>query len=827
MSLKTTYILFALLAVMLILFGIAVWKDPSGSDTDYLFPRLHQEGNPAAPEKIDQVDRVEVKVNKPEEETWVFERSGEGRSWHITQPRAYQADGPKVEQLVRQVLDARREPTADSISDLSKAELSPPNRTITLKQGDQTTAVLNIGLVGPGKDNPLVQVSAGDKPKDAVAVRKLQLEQALKGLNDFRETYLLWAHSSDINNFSVSKGDRAVELKKGSSERWAYVKPPYGDAAVEGFNEAKPDKPPQNVRSALTDLSNLRVESDKDFIKDDAGDLAEYGLGPKDKVLRLAIEYVESISRKSDEEKSETKTGKAVLLVAVGKKVGDKKDQYYACREGEKDVVRVSAAHVDPFLKLLESPDALRDRDLISLTSASKPDAIEVRNSYGQLQFRRSDDVTQAWHLYRGDKDAKGYAADKAAVDHLVSLLTRKNSIESFPDPKKRAELGLDKPDVVVSLWVDGLKKADKKGERPQLKNPEKPDIELRFGNKQGSSVAVERRRKDDKEGLVAMIGADVLDQVRKAPLEYVSRELPSFAPAAFDPGENVTRLELRRDGRTFELTHELKKDAPWKIAKPTSLAGRTADSQAVGDILHTLNHLRATEVVADKIPEGPQLDAEYGLKSPPTRVTLTVKKDGKDTTVEHDFGKTVDAKKAVYARTSQSELIVLVPTSVLETLQKELQDPTIFSFDVTKVTEVKLTGWQDLQRKLGADEPLVLQFQRKGPTWRAIKPSEKFNLDASKLEAFLLDLSHLRAERFVAHESKPTPDQELDLSKGALEIALTVEGEKEPLKLTVGKVTGDKGGYFATSSKQPGDILEVRKSAFEGPRGEPAYFRK
>ena len=68
------------------------------------------------------------------------------------------------------------------------------------------------------------------------------------------------------------------------------------------------------------------------------------------------------------------------------------------------------------------------------------------------------------------------------------------------------------------------------------------------------------------------------------------------------------------------------------------------------------------------------------------------------------------------------------------------------------------------------------------------VKPGEKLPADGAVVEGFVSGLSHLQASRFVT----PKGDPELDVNKGALQVEITVEGEKEPLRLTVGKEDPD-----------------------------------
>ena len=119
----------------------------------------------------------------------------------------------------------------------------------------------------------------------------------------------------------------------------------------------------------------------------------------------------------------------------------------------------------------------------------------------------------------------------------------------------------------------------------------------------------------------------------------------------------------------------------------------------------------------------------------------------------------------------------------------------------------------------------MTFKHPKSGSGWE-VEPKDEIKLDASRLDALLKNLSDLKAVKFVAHKAKPTSDQELDVNKGALNVELTVTGDKEPRKLTltVGKADGNTG-YFAVSNQLPGDIFEVRKDLFDKVKEKPAYF--
>ncbi|HTU91196.1 MAG TPA: DUF4340 domain-containing protein, partial [Gemmataceae bacterium] len=692
--------------------------------------------------------------------------------------------------------------------------------------------------------------------KEVMAVHKSELDNLKKPLAEFRSRELLSPATGDIQEFALSERSKnkvvkgPVELKKSSEEGWVYIQPAYGDAQDKGANPAGNDKPPDNVEAALADISNLKVENAKDFIEDDTTDLGKYNLDPaKNDILRIEIERTESINTdEKGEKKRETK--KVALFVGVGEKVGDKKDRYYASIDDpkHKDIVAISANSVARLLLLADKPDALRDRNLVALGSR-KPDAINIQNGYGLLEFRRSSasppfpggmPAQETWKLWRGDKS---YTVDAAVMQSLITALTAPNQVEGFvDDPARKRELISDKPDAVVRIWTDSLTTEEKKEEskegnkddkkeikkdiKPQPKDKDKPAFTLSFGHLQGKDAAVERKRGDEKASTVVLVPSRLRDQVFEGPLTYLDKQLPPFNANRFDAVKNVTKLALTRDGTTYVVGHEDKPDAPWKIDKPSEFAGRTADRATIESILRDLNNLRAVKIETDKAPEAAKL-GEWGLDKPRLKAVVTLTQDGQPKTFDFDFGKETSDKSGVYLRTSLQDTIVVAGNNVAASLQRELQDPAVFHFDASKVQEVKLTGWIALQKPLGINAPKTLTFKRpKGGSGWESEPKDSFKLDKSRLDDFLKNLADLKAARFVAHKAKPAANQDLDVDKGALLIELTVAGEKEPRKLTltVGKLDG-AFGYFAISNQQPDDIFDVRRDLFDKAKEKPAYF--
>ncbi len=850
MNLKTTYILFGVLAALFVALGVAVYLEPTPPEaSDYLLPSVHKKSGGLT---ADEVDRVEIKRERPDAATIVFTREGDGKTWVVSEPSAMRADTLAVSGLVRDVLGARRNPQADQPTSLKEFGLEPPAEVITLKKGDREVW-LHIGDTSPGKENQVVYVTSSDKPNEIAAVRKSELESVFKKVNDFRDRTLLASFDNDVKavKLSDSKKKTAVALAKVDEGHWKYTEPAgYGPAEVEGDTPAgipPADKPPSGVRPLLNHLTALRVDTPADFVADNVadGDLGKYHLdAAKDEVLRIEIDKAPPAKEaKKDGEKDEKEEKKpdvkAALLVGVGKAEDGK---YYARLDGEKNIVKVAAREVDPLHKLLDDPvaaGALRDRNLVRFDNFKTPDAIEVKNAGPAFELLRAEG--KPWELYRGDNGVK---ADDKAVQALIGDLTQKNVVRAFPAADATpASLGLDKPSAVVSLWVDGIakeeKKEDKKDEkkeekkdgkpeakkeeksaRPKLKEPEKPTVRLTFGAVQDNLVAV--KREAGGETAILKVPASVLEQVRNGPVAYLDRVLPKFNEA--DPTHDVTKLVIVRNGVTTELTKDPKASSPavaWKLDKPADLAGRTADVAAVDGILRTLNNLRAVKLVSEK-PEAEVVDREFGLKTPATKATVTLTKDGKATTYEYDFGKDVDATK-VYARQGQRPDVVFeVEKADLAPLSRDLQDPTVFRFDPVKVKQLRLTGWKDV-----TGSPLVLDFERKdASTWSAKLPAG-FTVSSEKVNRLAAELSSLRAVKFLGKKAagKEREENALTADKGGLVIEATVEGEKEPFVLTVGNLDADKTAYLATSNRTGDSIFTVRKDPFEKAKEKPAFF--
>ena len=630
MNFKTTYILFGFLAGVFILLAFALFMDPGAVDSAaFIFPSMRSGKNTI---QVDEVDRVEVHRKKPVAEKLVFELDPATKRWNMTAPRSTRTDKFAIQEIVRQLREAKPDTEADRPSNLAQWGLDDPSAIITLKKKDsEHTISLKVGNTSPGESSAVVYLLSSDNPKSPIAVKKSLIDGLFKPQVAFREKDLLSPSVSDIKSFKLEEtGKKSVAVAMTGESKWRYAEPvSYGEADFDGGENNDPLKVSGGVRGLLMNISNLKVEYKdekiNDFVSDESPDLAKYKLDvAKDKVLQLSIERIEEGN----------KTSNSKLIIAVGEKVGEAKDKFYAMLDdGKKEIVRISVASVEPLLRLAADPEGLRDRTLVKAGALDKPDAITLKNSYGTLEFQRMDPA-KPWMLYRPGKDVPD-AINEVSVTNLISVFGQKGQIKSFIDtPAKDSDLELDKPIAELSIYIDGIDKTPKKEEpkeekkdeakkddkakeekkeikkevKPSLK-PGDPKVKVLFGKRENGLVVFKRIA--DKETTYGRVPETLLDKLKESPLAYLDTFVPKFSES-MDLGENVTKLSISRAGKTFEVSRDKKED-PWKIVSPPEQAGKNADAGLVMNALGALNNLKANKLVAEKAPEG-ELTREYGL---------------------------------------------------------------------------------------------------------------------------------------------------------------------------------------------------------------------
>lgn len=810
MSFKTTYVLFGLLlGLVLVLVLTQMFGTKPGEDT-YIMPDLQ-----AAKLKPSQIDTVEIERFGADPPKLVFVRVGD-EEWKMTQPAELRVDEGIVNRLLYQLMNGRREDKArvDLSPNLSLHGLEPPKARITLKKKDGGDWSVNLGNKSPGSDaSAVVYATSSAKPREPMGIKYSAIDLAFKNVNDFRSKDLLTHSALNVTSIKLQdpKGEE-LSVEKGTEGKWHFVKPEFGDADYEGEPAGLSPQPAgqkkiTGVRDLAEAVEHIRIGDDKDFFTDHATDLAQYGLeADKPETFRVEVKRQPGGLLGGDATK-QTRT--ATLL--VGKKADDKGEKYYARLADEPHVVvTIPKASLEPLQKTLADPSVLRNRDLLTLDK-SKVDAIDGQSrDRGAFQLRKIDGQ---WKLVDGQKLLE---VESNEVDKLLDALVVRRQVKEFPPASaKDADLGLDKPSAAISLWVDGIQKEDPKegvartaAGLPKLKS-QTPTAKLAFGKEDKDEVYVQREV--DKQTSRMALPAVLLSKVAVGKLHFLARNLVELKDR-----EKVTKIVITRGMDVVTLQKDKNE---WKLDQPANLAGRLADRAKVDTVLLELENLYPTKYVTDT-PTDSDL-ARFGLTDTPVKIALTLDKGDKKTEEKsYLFGQEDDTKTGIYAKQGDSSLIFLVGPEVVKRLPKDFVDTTVARFDLNKVQRIKLTGWQKI-----SGTPDMLELERKGKdSWAAVNPP-MFAVDSKKVEEFVSNLHDLKALRFEVYKTGVLAPHELEVGRGALEIEIALEGDKEPLVLTVGAFKEADKAYYAKSSRLPGDVFLLPEGLFKEVMKGRGYF--
>ena len=595
------------------------------------------------------------------------------------------------------------------------------------------------------------------------------------------------------------------------------------------------------VRGLLDAVAALKVEyksdKDNDFVAQDVAELGKYGL-EAEKPASLRIEIKRAPGGPDAASRGALASGSATLL--VGNKTDDKGEKFFARLASEKNIVKIAAKALEPITGVLDNPAALRDRDLVHMDPRTV-DAIDINNGATLLKLRQPaasrEALASGWKLYR--ESVPSQKVDSQAVIKLLMALAAKRQVKDFPDPKSSdSDLQLDKPSTIVSLWTDGIDRETKKEEKkdaeakkdgkkdgekkddkkeaekkpadaePKLKS-DKPTIKLTFGKRNSEKGTVVVKRETTDGTTLLTVPDSLLDLARAEAVAYLDRDLPSFVDG-LDQTQDVARLVLKRPGETWEVEKETKDGkTSWKLKQPKELTGQLADAKTVEIILARLKQLHAEKWLKEKPSESDL--AQYGLASPPIEATVVVTKDGKPQEHVYRFGKETEDKKSIHARLGGREAVFLVRSEeLLLALQDELRDRKVLTFDQAKVRGLALSGWKSLYKDTGA----TLDLERKADkTWTVKAAPAGFKLDGTKTDAFLTSLAHLQLIRFVKGGAKD--EYGLGEATRALKITITVEGEKTPATLIIGKLNAGAKAYYAQSSNLAGAVFLLPQDRF------------
>jgi hypothetical protein len=343
-------------------------------------------------------------------------------------------------------------------------------------------------------------------------------------------------------------------------------------------------------------------------------------------------------------------------------------------------------------------------------------------------------------------------------------------------------------------------------------------------------------KRVEGKETTLLTIPDTLLERVTAGKLAYLDRSLPNFARDA-----DVAKIVIVRPKDKERVTYELEKEKKdgkdvWTVKQPKELQGRPADLSKVNSIVADLSRLRAFQYVADK--GNPKELRSWWLDPARIQVTVTVRKGKKDEKKDEKKEEKKDDKKEekkdepkpetetwvylfgetakdnmVYAKQGEHDMVFLVGPEIVKALEGDLLDLQVFKFVPNKVKQVKLS-WKPVEKK-----PAVLDLTRdeKEKTWTVNqKDLGEFMLDAATVDRLLEQLSGLRTEKLLAIKGADVGAYGLGANDRLLQVELTLDGEKEPLTLTIGKLQEKEKAYAATGGNLAGDVFLLPQEGFQ-----------
>ena len=337
----------------------------------------------------------------------------------------------------------------------------------------------------------------------------------------------------------------------------------------------------------------------------------------------------------------------------------------------------VLAAALFAFIYLVE-----RHTRPTSATAAPPPRLLSLQaNAVTNISLRRTNQLIlraeragASWNLTA----PLFYPAQTFAIENLLQTLEDLTSAAYIPieELKTRrrsiADYGLDVPLATLTLQHNG----------------QRTEVFLGFKSPVGDHVYAQLLNGSG----VHIVTADVFDRLPRGANDWRDNLLINFN------GLGIDRIEVRAPTRGFALginpTNRL-----FYLVKPTPAR---ADNAKVDALLRKIAAARVTQFVSDD----PRVDLDvFGLQPPETELAFGL---GSNDLVSVQFGKSpTNDSSLVFARRSSQTNIVLVPRTVLESLQTsytELRDRRLLTFAPDSVSEIAVVGAENYAVRRGTN---------------------------------------------------------------------------------------------------------------------------
>jgi len=508
--------------------------------------------------------------------------------------------------------------------------------------------------------------------------------------------------------------------------------------------------------------------------------------------------------------------------------------------QGQPGVIRANAGDLGGLVGVIENPDPLRDRNLLSVEK-NRIDGIDLAN--GAVKLRKVGGPLAAWKLYGNPSAGDPQVATLVDVERVINALMERRTVKSFPAPN---EANFGPGSTTVRVWIDGFEantdaKADPKAEPKEKGKP----ITLTFGKVEGDSVNVKRVLADGSTEFFLLptkikLGSspdpvDILQAANKSRLDFLDRDLKSFSST------NVAKLVVQ-GAVTFDLDREDKPEGSAGDSAPVFRfaadargpagqlykKGEQADTQSV---LGMLDILATTPTVTRFVDEAPTPEklAEYGLGTA-TKLRVTVGLKGtapEDKERVYEFGKETADPNFVYAKVGGKAPVFTLPKFIYEKFPTaDLRNKVIFKVNPGEVSKIEITGWGHVFGKPGE----VVFEKNKDGVWIATKaPTAGYAADPNRVAQFLKMIEGLQVRSFTA-DNTMEPRHKLNDEKEVFVITLANATGGHHMHLRLGGPADANGTtLYAYTNRVPGGrpIVTVDAAPFKPYKEGTAAFAK
>ena len=470
-----------------------------------------------------------------------------GDEWRLEEPVQTKGNKEEIEQTIKNILDIEQErvitPEPD---DLKQFGLSPPSAEVsfqvkgeweTLQVGDETPTGLYL------------YAKKGDS-NEVLLVNSVARSYVKKEVYDLRDKTILPFQLERVKQFRYRTAQQDVICERTGENQWNLVQPLK--------TKADYDK----IESFLGRLIDAKA---KEFVEEEPKDLGQYQLAPPEREFTFWL----------GEEKAQT-------MLLIGKKNEDKKS-YYA-QGGQSKVVVLIEEEV--FNDLPEAIDGWRDKTLISF-DRDKLTKINLTHGKQLIALQKKGDQ---WELTEPLKTkAENWGVESLTIDLQG---TKAEGFIDHPD-KPESWYGFDKPQLEVSLWLEGEE------------TPQKVVI-----GKQEEDKTTHYAR-SSQSPTIYLVKTEDVDKLKKTPFDLRDKVLIKYSPNDLDsltlnlPGEEP--IVIRKSGDK------------WGIKKPKKYRSKQKEAE---DLVWEFISVRMERIVE----ESPSDLSPYGLESPKAEISFQLK---------------------------------------------------------------------------------------------------------------------------------------------------------------------------------------------------------